>query len=279
MSYRTILAHCCDPRTVADVTRVADALASQFKAHLVGLSVVPPVSIVAGDMVGGVPVLIDSQCTLYRQDVPALKNAFDGATKGKAYAAQWRDLDAGSFSVLDMVLRAGRTADLIVASASDPDWPAGQWLNIADALVIESGRPVLILPRKALPARIGRKVLVAWNGRREAVRAVFDALPFLIDADSVTVVAVNTPWETVSPWSAEDDICTTLKRHGVPCEATESVKARHGAGEAIAEKAAAVGADLLVMGCYGHSRMREFVLGGATRHILGGSPLPVLMSH
>jgi nucleotide-binding universal stress UspA family protein len=123
-------------------------------------------------------------------------------------------------------------------------------------------------------------VLVAWNGRREAARAVFDALPILRGASDVKVIWVNPQSERERAQGIPAaDICTALARHGVKCEATEQVAPRGGVGETLLARAREMGADLLVMGCYGHARLREFVFGGASRHVLRHMPIPVLMSH
>jgi nucleotide-binding universal stress UspA family protein len=145
---------------------------------------------------------------------------------------------------------------------------------------MESGRPVLIVPNAGVHPRVGGRVLVAWNARREAARAVFDALPILRGATDVKVVWVNPQSERER---AQDipagDICTSLARHGVRCQATEQIAPRGNVGETLLACAKEVSADLLVMGCYGHARVRELVFGGASRHVLAHMALPVLMSH
>ena len=173
-----------------------------------------------------------------------------------------------------------RAADLVVASQTDLDWAGTEDLDVADRLVIESGRPVLIVPNAGMHNRIGDKVLVAWNARREAARAVFDALPLLQGAKDVKVVWVNPQSEREL---AQDipaaDICAALARHGVKCQATEQVAPRAGVGETLLACAKDFKADLIVMGCYGHTRLREFVFGGASRHVLAHMSVPVMMSH
>jgi nucleotide-binding universal stress UspA family protein len=127
---------------------------------------------------------------------------------------------------------------------------------------------------------VGETALVAWNGRREAARAVFDALPILQLAKSVKVVQVNPQSEREPTQDIPAvDVCAALARHGVKCEATAQVKPRAGVGETLLGLTRDYGADLLVMGCYGHTRMREFVFGGASRHVLANMSVPVLMSH
>ena len=127
----------------------------------------------------------------------------------------------------------------------------------------------------------GKRVLVAWDSSREAARAVNDSLPLLARADAVHVVSINPrghkPGELDRLPGA--DICLQLARHGVKAEAQHLVATDIEVGDLLLSRAADMGADLLVMGAYGHSRWREIVLGGATRQILGEMTVPVIMSH
>jgi nucleotide-binding universal stress UspA family protein len=280
MSYKTILMHCNDKRRIEALLAATVHLAEKFQAHLLGLSVVPPIAIISTGAPEGPPIVVDAHCQLYREENPAMKAAFENATRGRPLVAEWRDDDAGAFGVADRVLQYARAADLVVASQTDPEWPSTERLDIADRLAIESGRPVLIVPNAGVHERIGDKVLVAWNARREAARAVFDALPLLQRAKEVKVVWINPQSEhDLSQDIPAADICTALARHGVKCQATEQVQPRAGVGETMLACAKDMSADLLVMGCYGHTRLREFVFGGASRHILAHMSLPVMMSH
>lgn len=280
MSYKTILMHCNDRRRIKSLLAPAVTLAEAFQAHLIGLSVVPPVAIVAAGAPLGPPVIVDAHCELYRAESPAMQAAFEEATRGRGLVAEWRDDDAGAFGVADRVLPQAHAADLVVASQADPDWPGTDRLDIADRLAMESGRPVLIVPNAGEHERVGERVLVAWNARREAARAVFDALPILRRAREVKAVWVNPQSEHERARDVPaGDVCGALARQGVRCEATEQVAPRAGVGETLLGYAKAWNADLLVMGCYGHTRLTEFVLGGASRHVLVHMTVPVLMSH
>ncbi len=141
---------------------------------------------------------------------------------------------------------------------------------------MNSCRPVIALPFAGEFKTLGRRVLVAWNGSREAARATHDALPFLTQADKVMVLSVNATGEEHIPGA---DISTHLARHGVGVEIHNRVQGNIGVGDAILNAASDYGADLLVIGAYGHSRLRELVLGGVTRHLLRHMTVPVLMSH
>jgi nucleotide-binding universal stress UspA family protein len=280
MPYKSILMHCNSKRRIEPLLASTVVLAERFQAHLLGLSVVPPVAVIATGVPHGPPMVIDAHCQLYRAENPAMKSAFEAATQGRALTAEWREEEADVFGVAESVLEHARTADLIVASQTDPQWPGSERLDVADRLAIESGRPVLIIPNAGMHNRIGEKVLVAWNARREAARAVFDALPLLEGAKDVRVVWVNPQSERER---AQDipaaDICVALARHGVKCQATEQVAPRASVGETLLACAKDFEADLLVMGCYGHARLREFVFGGASHHVLAHMSVPVLMSH
>jgi len=276
--YKTILMHVNDNRRIDRLLTPSVALAEKFEAHLLALSVVPPVAVITE--ANGYSMVIDDHCNAYRERNPALRAAFEAAAANRGFTTEWRDDDAGAFPVIDRVLPYARAADLIIVSQTDPTWAASGWLDIADRLAIEAGRPVLIIPNEGMHARTGEKVLVAWNGRREAARATFDALPILRRAKEVRVVWVNPQSEDEPSGDVPAaDICTALARHAVRCEATEQLRPKANVGETLLACAEETNADLLVMGCYGHTRLREFVFGGASRHVLGKMTIPVLMSH
>jgi nucleotide-binding universal stress UspA family protein len=272
--------HCNDARRIATLLAPAVNLAETFQAHLVGLSVVPPVAVFSAGAPMGPPIIVDAHCQLYRAENPAMRAAFEEAARGRGLVAEWREEEAQAYGVADVVLNYARASDLVVASQADPDWPGTERLDVAERLAIESGRPVLIVPNTTTHECVGDKVLVAWNARREAARVVFDALPILQRANQVRVVWVNPQSERARTQDVPaGDICAALARHAVKCEAVEEVQPGAGVGESLLACAKDWGADLLVMGCYGHTRLREFVLGGASRHVLSHMSIPVLMSH
>jgi nucleotide-binding universal stress UspA family protein len=280
MPYKTILMHCNDKRRIEALLAPTVRLAETFQAHLIGLSVVPPVNVISVGAVEGPPIIVDEHCKVYRDENPAMKAAFEAATRDRAFVGEWRDDEADAYGVADRVLQYARAADLVVAALADPQWAGSEWLDVPDRLAMESGRPVLIAPNTGAHPGIGEKVIVAWNVRREATRAVFDALPILRRAKEVKVVWVNPQSEhELAQDIPAADISAALARHGVKCEVTEQVKPRVGVGETLLACAKDMSADLLVMGCYGHTRLREFVFGGASRHVLAHMSVPVLMSH
>ena len=168
-------------------------------------------------------------------------------------------------SVADVVIKYARAVDLIVVAQRDSQWIGSVQLDVADRLAVEAGRPVLIVPNEGVHKGIGTRVVVAWNGRREATRAAFDALPFLQQAKDVKVLWVDQrsegePVGTLPPptsarrWHAT---ASRARRSSWPATAMSAAP--------LLSRAIEHRADLMVMGCYGHSRLSEFVFGGATR--------------
>jgi nucleotide-binding universal stress UspA family protein len=148
--------------------------------------------------------------------------------------------------------------------------------TLPHVLVLTAGRPVLVVPYAGKFAKIGTRVLIAWNASREAVRAVNDAMPILQRAKKVIVLSVNPTKKDHIPGA---DIAAHIARHGCKVEATHTVAKDIEVGDALLGAITDYGADLLVMGAWGHSRMRELVLGGATRELMGQMTVPVLLSH
>ena len=167
--------------------------------------------------------------------------------------------------------------DLVVTGRPDAQ-SEGAYAPALEAALFEAGRPVLVVP-PGYDGAIGSKIMVGWSGRRECARAVTSALPLLTGARDIEVVHLNGE-ETSVAGNARDphSAVAWLNLHGVDARARE-VPLKDGAGDALLATAADSGADLLVMGAYGHSRLREFVLGGATREVLTHTALPVLMAH
>ena len=171
-------------------------------------------------------------------------------------------------------------ADLVVLGQRDPGSDAAVDLPVdfVEAVVIASGRPVLVLPHHPVPQDDpARVVVVAWKATREAARAATAALPLLKCAAQVHVAT----WQDDSAAPGEDasDIEAWLRSHGIAAVMHRRTERPDDVGDALLGLSRALGADLLVMGCYGHSRAREWVLGGATRSVLRSMHLPVLLVH
>ena len=269
MTYRTILADLTADGPVEARLDVARSLASRFDAVLVGVHVVPelvtPLAIwEGGGSVYILPQVMEAQRKIHQEAKERVRAAFDHACGGDPKAT-WREALGDPARIL---AEAAHASDLVVSSR-------GGALGTAEQLVTATGVPVLVLPPE-MPRDFGRVVLVAWKGSREAARAVHDALPFLqhTAADRVVLCAVGE--EAAADVEAA---AAMLERHGVAIQPERMDRPEgRSTGEILLARAAAHGADLLVMGAYGHSRVQELVFGGVTRHVLREARLPVLFS-
>ena len=171
------------------------------------------------------------------------------------------------------IARYGRVSDLIVVPSPDTE-QSEPGFGIAESALFDTGRPVMVAPEK-IPEVIGDCVAVAWNGSREAASAIAGALPYIVEAAQVTLVTA--PKTNGADGAAS--LVAYLARHGVSTANAELNAGSRPIGERLIDTAAVAGADLLVMGAYGHSRLRELVLGGATLSALKHPTLPLLMVH
>lgn len=281
MTYRTILAHLNNEHRVSRLIGAAMQMALPSNAHLTGLFVVPHIpfrSPIFPAISGGI---IQSGLDTYRKSGERIRQAFEAATKGQPIVADWRTYEPGRPGYVEAVLDHARTVDLVIAAQKEADWDYGDMFDVPDWLAMESGRPVLVVPRSGEIGTIGERVLVAWNNSRESARAVHDALPVLQRAKEVRVLCVEEPGkEATTGERAGMEICASLARHDVNCIADHiRPSASVEPGPLLLAQVDQQKCDLLVMGCYGRSRFREFILGGATRHILRNALVPVILSH
>lgn len=281
MALKDILVHLDATEASQARLRLAADLARRHEAHLTGLFVVdimmPILS--ASDAASGA-VLAD---LLERMRNDALAEAasaeatFREALRREGLAGEWRCVEGAA---PELVALHGRYADLVMLGQANPDDAAPSATAILEATLFGSGRPVLVVPYVGRFETLGRRVLVGWNASREASRAVHDALPLLAGASSVVVTAVN-PRRGLDGHGDEPgaDIALHLARHGLKVEVEHTVAPEIEAGELLLNRAAELSSDLLVVGAYGHSRLRETILGGVTRTLLKQMTLPVLLSH
>lgn len=282
MPLKDILVHLDTTPRSAERLRVAATLARQHNAHLIGLHVVDVVlpTIAMADAGGGGAMLgqlIDQMRAEALDAATGVEKEFRERMRLDAIAGEWRLVEG---ALPEQVALHARYADLAVIGQADPgsDQP-GAGL-VVEQVLFSAGRPVLVVPYAGRFESVGRRVLVGWNASREAARAVNDALPILERAEKATVLAVN-PDRLPGVHGEEPgaDIALHLARHGVKAEVDHMTAPSVPDGEALLNRAAETASDLLVIGAYGHSRLREMVLGGVTRTLLREMTVPVLMSH
>ncbi len=255
----------------------AISLATLFEAHIAGVGFVYE-PVIPGTVLGGIPTdLIEAQREENAKAAKAATHRFEAAAARAGLSTEVRILDASVAGAADLFARIARRYDLAVVGQARPKEGATEELLIEGAL-FESGRPILVVPYAQTRAVTLERVLVCWDGSRPATRAIADALPFLKRAKAIDIVAVSGE-RGKGGELAGTNMARHLGRHGLKVELKRVSAGNADVASAIRSHAAETGADLMVMGGYGHSRLREFILGGVTRTILTSSTVPVLMSH
>ncbi len=278
MSYRTIVVHADRAANAEARIALAAAIASREEAHLVGAAMTGmPRSMLAGRSYEGSGVFLADYLRRAEERVQQALEQFKAmADRLGVQTFEARSSNDDEYAGLCM---QARYADLVVLgqAAAAEDNEGSLLPDLPDYVLLNCGRPVLLVPRTGRFPTIGKRVMVAWNGSVEAAKAVTAALPLLRGAEQVTLAVLGNSADTLGE-SPGADIALYLARHGVNVEVLRRPEAAD-PGKAILSLAADFNVDLLVMGAYGHSRFREMMLGGATRTILATATLPVLMAH
>jgi nucleotide-binding universal stress UspA family protein len=253
----------------------AVSVAATFDAHLTGVAFrYEPLAPVAD----GFPAkAMQSQRIENEKAAKAAVAKFDEVARRATVSAESRIVDVPVASAHNVFANIVRRFDLAIIGQPEPHKPALERL-IVEAALFDSGRPVLIVPYIQRAGLKLDRVMVCWDGSRSAARAVADAMPFIVRAKAAEVVIVTSE-PTKSNEMPGADIAHHLARHGTKVEIKPIVTAEIDVTSTILSHAADASADFLVMGGYGHSRLREFVLGGVTRGILTSMTVPTLMSH
>ncbi len=278
MSFKTILIACDAGKAATSRITLAAELATRSGGHLVGLYVVPPLQ----DFLVVANTSFDME--YFRRECLAKINA-DGAaaaatfyelTTGNRSTSEWRVVDFAH----DAVVALARTADLVVVGQTNSEAPM---VNVAAdlpaLLALNSGKAVLVVPWRGVSAATAKTVLLCWKEGREAARAATAALPFLQAAERVIMLTIEDTSDSGAPALSGAQAVAWLARHGVKATLRHQNGCDSNAGPLILAAARQVGADLIVMGAYGHSRLRELMLGGASRSVLAEMSVPVLLAH
>lgn len=282
MSFKTILVHLDHSQRSPARAALAARWARAHESHLVGL--VPTGlldGVIPADAVAtGMTDFIAESADYLRRRAEAISREFRqsiAATGSLSYEVR---LVEGA--TIDAVVQHGRASDLVVLGQDDASHAMDISLHgLAGHVLMEVGQPVLIVPSAGQFEGIPRNAVVAWNGSREAAVALHAALPALRRASRVTLASFRGPKEEEADDDRQPsaaDMLRFLSRHGIQATFERNVTGIDVA-DALLSRVAELGADLLVMGGYGHSRLRELILGGVTRQILAQMTVPVLTAH
>ncbi|MET3108450.1 nucleotide-binding universal stress UspA family protein [Oxalobacteraceae bacterium GrIS 2.11] len=277
MSYKTILVHVDDTSRTPTRIKLAAELAIKLEAHLLGIADTGVSRFIYQDgNINGVDPSLLSHLEYLReratQNIADFKKQVDGLGVHSFEGDITQDDAFGGIG-----MRA-RYCDLVVVGQTNPEESSPAVMDdFPEYMILNSGRPVLVVPYVGTFSQIGRRPLVAWDGSRAATRAITDAIPFLRDADLVHVAIINPKGDQHGDQPGAD-LAAYLARHGIRLEVSVH-RTKLDIGNALLSLASDLNSDMIVMGGYGHSRFKEMIMGGATRGILESMTIPVLMSH
>ena len=272
MGIKDILVHVDTSPAVDPRLHVALRLARRFDAHVTAAFILPAVDVLALADSGPVTVQLAAYLATLREDAAAAEKSFVKMLRPADVQGEWRT-ESGSAAA--SLTRLAQAADLVVLRQRDPE-------NLVEPLapedvILACGRPALIVPRAGSFDHVGETVLVGWNGSREATRAIHDGLPLLASSGSITLLSATRRAEDEGANLA--DLTGHLARHGFHVEREQLTERDADVASTMNARAAALGADMIVMGAYGHSRLREMILGGTTQAMLRHITVPTLMAH
>lgn len=278
MTYKTILVHVDTSERVAERIRIAIELAQTHDAHLVGAATISV--LLVGNVYGLDGTAAYMAETIMELEKMAAQAVVNFEAKAKAAGLSSYEGRVANGDPAYALCNHARYADLIVLGQTDPSQGSSATpADMPQSVVLSAGRPVLIIPYAGHFRTLGKRVMFLWNASRESARAARDALPFLMAASEVRVTVfdakANMHGHGDEPGS---DVGVYLARHGVNV-AINRESSGGDVGATALSRANDFDADLIVMGGYGHSRIREWALGGVSKSLLAHMTVPVLMSH
>jgi nucleotide-binding universal stress UspA family protein len=276
MRFKTIVAILQNEQDAARVLDCALPLADRFESHLIGIHAEAlPVPYTSAT---GFPdtEFLQVSADMNRERAEKLQALFLGQIEKSGLSFEWRSLESFSGDSALTGISTVRAADLIIAAQRET---GGDPSADVDTLVYDAGRPVLVVPHEGPLVTTFKHVLLAWNGSKEAARAAFDALPFIIEAEKTDILVIDPP-DTLddNPEAAGAEIAAALSRHGATVSVSVQQSGNASVDDVIQNRIAETGADLLVLGAYSHSWLRQLLFGGVTRTVLRTVPVAAFLS-
>ncbi len=265
MSYRKLLVGLADPEVAPRVMDAAATLAAEHSAHLVVVHATP-----AGLAYEGGSSMADR--------VESLRGIYEARRDDDAFSSEWREIDDLSLSPIGALVELGNACDALVLGQRHGKEAGRSGWHLGEHVIGVTARPVFLVPDGGGRTFGTRRVLLAWDGGAEITRTAFDALPLLRAAESVRVHRFNPPpAERRHVSGTAEGFAEALSRQGVPVELSHGDASRLEIGEEILALADDIDADIVAVGSRTHSRVREFLFGGTTRHLLEHSARPLLV--
>ncbi len=275
MGYKTIVAILQDEAGAVAMLDVATGLAARFAAHLIGVHAEPLPMPIASPMGFPDATLIGASEDINRAREERLGELFASRLGRESLSYEWRSLRSFSGDSVLSALESARCGDIVIAGHGSGEGGSPD----IDTLIQGAGRPVLLVPKERTVRTEVKRVVVAWNGSREAARAVFDALPFILSAEETTILTID-PVERAGETGPlpGTEIAATLARHGARVTIEPVASGDWSRAQVMERTVREKNADLLVLGAFSHSRLREMIFGGTTRSIIENPPCLTLLA-
>lgn len=280
MPYKTILVCYTNEESAEQLTKSARALASRYDAHLIGVH-----TLQAMEVYPGIAMHITSDVTAHFNEAQAkqgeaIASIFKRLTNNQDFVAEWRLVQGRGTHIGEQLAEYARCADLVIMGQPNPVAERPDQHNVQRSVIEGSGRPVLVIPKEGTFETFGASAVIGWSATREATRALHDAVDLLLPDGHATLVWVKA-WLSSGALIHDSvkDAAAMLDRHGVAATVKGVDSSGDAIGKVLLDQAFELGADMIVTGAYGHSRVYDFVLGTTTSHLMDNMNLPILFSN
>lgn len=280
MSYKTILVCLSNKEEAERLIPIANQVARQFGAHLVGIHSLQNLEIYSSvSMQLSVAAMAEVQA-MHAGHAKEVEDTFKRLTQNEDFVSEWRQIKTSSAATGEKLAEQARCADLVIMAQIDPEQNHPGPSAIQRQVIEHGGRPVLVIPRYGNFEHIGQRTLIGWSGTGECSRAVHDAIPFCQAGVETLIFWVNGSDKVANAKLEQSghDIATALDRHGIKATVAHRAKTEIPIGDELLNEASDNGSDLIVTGAYGHSKLYDFVIGATTSHLLKFMTSPVLFS-
>lgn len=279
MTIKTILVPMNGPKAAERLLKFAVPLARRFDAHLIGLHVAEAIVVYSDFAMIPPAAEIDQVSEGQAKRAEEIEAVFRKATEGEDFGAEWRFMRTEATTASDRIIEQARTTDLVIMAQPDPDAPSASEAVALERAIRKSGRPILVLPYAGTFDSVGSHVMIGWSATRESARAAHDAIPLMAPGAKATIITAQTASELDGEAMATaKELALTYDRHGIKAEVAERVVNGVAVGDILLNEAFERGADMIVTGAFGHSRIYDFVIGATTTRLIESMTAPVLFS-
>ena len=278
MSIKTILTCLLDVETADGLLAAATLLARRHGAHVIGLHTLESLMVYPGIALHAPDIIFTEFGASQAKQSAALEKIFEQHSHAEDFVSEWRLLQSRSATAAERIVESAQSADIVLMPAPDPQAETNAHTRLLEDVIRDAGRPVIVVPRHFAGDRLGQKILIGWNGTREAVRAAHDARTLLRAGDTAHILRINDHSKDSGLDATSNDLAAAFARHQIDTTLVERSWQHPGVAAALNKEAFEQGADLIAVGAFGHSRAYDLVIGAATRELLRKADIPVLFS-